>query len=93
MTANIDLVETIQITLSSMFIVFLILILLAFLVSLFKFLPHGEQLATIYNKKSKKEYVPFENMDEDMKVAVLVATVACKSDSKSEVVLKSVRKL
>lgn len=92
-TRTIDLGEALEITVSSMFIVFLILILLAFIVSLFKYIPNIERITKKYNKKPKAEYFSFESMEEDMKVAVLVATVACKSDVKSDVELKSVRKL
>jgi len=90
---DITMGETFQITISSMLIVFLILLLLAGLVSLFKYITEAERLTQKYKKKRRQKYVSFDNMDEDMRVAVLVATVACKKESNSDVVLKSVRKL
>ena len=90
---NINLAETLEITISSMFIVFLILILLAFIVSLFRFIPDIERLKQKHKKKRKQKYISFEDMDEDKRVAVLVATVVCKNNLQSDVVLKSVRKL
>lgn len=90
---DINLLETLEITISSMATVFLILLLLTGIVTLFKFIPEVESLTKKYNKKRKQKYVTFNQMDEDMQVAVLVATIKCKKDSNSDVVLKSVRKL
>lgn len=90
---SIDLIETLEITFSSMLIVFMILILLAFIIGLFRYIPEIERFTQKYKKRHKQKYISFESMDEDMKVAVLVATIVCKKELKSNVVLKSVHKV
>jgi len=92
-TTDITLIETLKITISSMLIVFVVLLILMFMVSLFKYIPEVEAITKKYGKKNKRTYVNFENMDEDMKVAVLVATITCKQELQSDIVLKSVKQL
>lgn len=90
----ITLNEALSITISSMTIVFLILLLLTGLVYLFRFIPELESLTHKYNKrKRRKKYVTFNNMDEDMQAAVLVATIVCQKETGTDVELKSVRKI
>jgi len=60
---------------------------------LFKYIPEVEGLSKKYGRKRKRKYVVFENMDEDMQVAVLVATVFCKKELNTDVVLKSVKRV
>lgn len=93
LTTEISINDAIGLTLSSMLIVFLVLVILMGLVYLLKYVPEAEKLNKKYNKKNKKKYINFDDMEEDMKVAVLVATIACKKDLQSDVVLKSVRKI
>lgn len=91
---NISMSETLQITISSMLIVFIVLVLLMFIVSLFKYIPEVERInANFKRRKKRPKYIPFEEMDEDMQVAVLVATINYQQKTKNDVVLKSVRKL
>ncbi len=89
---NITLIETMQITLISMLIVFSILILLSFLVSLFKYLPDSERINKKYKRK-KRSYVNFDKMDEDMQVAALIATIDYREEIKKEVRLKSIKRI
>ena len=90
---NIDLLEALNITIMSMGIVFLVLIVLMFVIWLFKFIPNNEKLGKKFKRKRKNRYVDFEKMDDDMKAAVLVATIKYQQETKNDVVLKSVRKL
>lgn len=90
---DISLLETIQISVSSLLIVFFVLIIIMFLVSLFQYIPDGGRITHKYKKHKKAKYVPFEEMDDDMQVAVLVATINYQQKTKNDVVLKSVRKL
>ncbi len=91
---NISMSETLQITISSMLIVFIVLVLLMFIVSLFKYIPEVERINANFKRRKKHvKYIPFEEMDEDMQVAVLVATINYQQKTKNDVVLKSVRKL
>ena len=86
---EITLKETLEITFSSMIIVFSILALIMAVIYLFKFLPEEKQDLI----PKKKESIPFEEMDEDMKVAVLVATIECQNEYKKNVRLKSVKRI
>lgn len=90
---NITLLETLQITVMSMGIVFLVLVLLMLVVHLFKYIPNVESVNTKFRKRPKPKFVPFEEMDEDMQVAVLVATIDYQKKTKNDVQLKSVRKI
>ena len=77
-----------------MLIVFMILALLTGIVWAFRFIPNADKIDTKYKKsKRRQKFVTFNNMDEDMRVAVLVATIVCKKENNTDVVLKSVRKL
>ena len=91
--SDITLLETLEITISSMLIVFMILLLLAGVVSLFKYIPDSATLTKKYKRKRNRKFVSFENLTEEMKVAVLMATICCKEEFKKDVVLKSIRKL
>lgn len=93
LTTNIDLWETLEISISSMVIVFLVLIILMGIVSLFRFIPSEHRFTHKYDKKRRRKYIPFEEMDDDMKAAVLVATIEAKQNNDKDVELKSVRKL
>lgn len=88
-----NIYEALEITVSSMLIVFAILLLLAGMVSLFRYIPEVERLTQKYRRKRKPKYIPFEKMNEDMQVAVLVATIKCQQDTKKDVYLKSIREI
>ncbi|XMB86027.1 OadG family protein [Mycoplasmatota bacterium WC44] len=90
---NITLIETLEITIISMLIVFSILILISFIVSLFRFIPDSERISKKYKKNKKRDYISFEKMDDDMKTAVLVATIDYRNEVKTDVRLKSIKKL
>lgn len=90
---TITLLETLQITIMSMGIVFLVLVLLMCVVYLFKYIPNIEHIDTKFRKRPKPTFTPFEEMDEDMQVAVLVATVDYQKKTKKDVKLKSIRKI
>lgn len=85
--------ETLQITLISMLIVFSILILLSLIVSLFKYLPESKRITKKYKRKKKRSFVNFDKMDEDMRVAALIATIDYREEIKSEVRLKSIKRI
>ena len=86
---NITFPEAVGITISSMAIVFTILIIIMFIIYLFKFIPSPVEDKQVKPLKS----IPFEDMEEDMKVAVLVATIDYQKQTSNNVVLKSVRKI
>ncbi len=87
------LFETLEITIISMIIVFSILILLSFVLSLFKYLPTSERITKKYKRKKRRTFVNFGKMDEDMRVAALVATIDYREEVKMEVRLKSVKRV
>ena len=87
---DISFTETLSITFISMLIVFGTLILIMGVIMLFRFLPQEDPTPVV---KKPVKYIPFEEMDEDMKVAVLVATIDAQQEYNQEVVLKSVRKI
>lgn len=89
---NLSLMETLEITLISMFIVFSILILLSMVVGLFKYLPDWKRINKKYKRK-KSSFVNFEKMDDDMRVAALVATIDYREEIKKEVRLKSIKRI
>ena len=89
---DINLAEALQITINCMLIVFIVLVILMGLVSLFKYLPETK-IRTHSHKVKKDKYVSFCEMDEDMKVAALVATIKYKEETKKEVKLKSIRRI
>lgn len=89
---DISFYEALQITITCMIIVFVVLVILMFLVSLFKYLPQTELRQKTKSPKRDK-YVSFDDMDEDMKVAALVATINYKEETKKEVKLKSIRRI
>jgi hypothetical protein len=91
-TENISIMDTLEITLVSMMIVFSILILLSIMVSLFKYLPNSERLNKKFKRK-KRSFVNFDKMDEDMQVAALVATIDYREEIKGEVRLKSIKRI
>lgn len=90
---EITLLETLQITIMSMGIVFVVLIILMTIVYLFKYIPNVERINTKFRKRQKPTFIPFEEMDEDTQVAVLVATIDYQKKTKNDVQLKSVRKI
>lgn len=75
--------QAIETSLISITVVFLILGLLTLVLLLFKYIPTGEK---------KEKVVSFEEMDEDMQVAVLVATIEARKNN-TNMRLKSVRRL
>lgn len=89
---DISYLEALQITINCMLIVFFVLLLLMGVVSLFKYIPEIK-LWNKKNTKKRQKYVPFDEMDDDMKVAALVATIHCKNETKGEVKLKSIRRI
>jgi Na+-transporting methylmalonyl-CoA/oxaloacetate decarboxylase gamma subunit len=89
---DINLAEALQITINCMLIVFMVLVILMGLVSLFKYLPQTE-IRTKSHKVKKDKYVSFDEMDDDMKVAALVATINYKEQTNKEVKLKSIRRI
>ncbi len=89
---DINLLEALQITIICMLIVFTVLLILMGIVSLFKYLPQKEIRQKISSKDNHK-YVEFDEMDEDMKVAALVATINYKEKTTKEVKLKSIRRI
>lgn len=89
---DITFLEALQITISCMLIVFFVLLILMGVVSLFKYIPEVK-LKNRKNTKKQSKYIPFDEMDEDMKVAALVATIECKEQTKKEVKLKSIRRI
>jgi|AntAceMinimDraft_16_1070373.scaffolds.fasta_scaffold752935_1 predicted Holliday junction resolvase-like endonuclease len=92
---NISLVEALKIALNSIILLFIVLIVLMIVVSLFKYIPKVDALANKQKKKASHshKYTAFDEMDEDMQVAVLTATICYKNEIKNDVKLKSVRKL
>ena len=89
---DISYIEALQITINCMLIVFFVLLILMGIVSLFKYIPEIKFLNKKQNKK-KSKYVPFNEMDEDMQVAALVATIEYKKETEKEVKLKSIRRI
>lgn len=89
---DISFIEALQITINCMLIVFTVLIILMGMVSLFKFLPKTE-IRKHTRKSTKNKYVEFDKMDDDMKVAALVATIEYKEETNKEVKLKSIRRI
>lgn len=89
---DINLIEALQITINCMLIVFTVLLILMGLVSLFKFLPKTE-IRKRTHKSTKNKYVEFDKMDNDMKVAALVATIEYREETNKEVKLKSIRRI
>lgn len=88
----ISYLDALQITINCMLIVFFVLLILMGVVSLFKYIPEIK-LWNKKNTKKRQKYVPFEDMDEDTKVAVLVATIHAKNETNNEMKLKSVRRI
>lgn len=89
---NITLLETLEITIISMLIVFSILITLSLVVGLIKYLPNYDRINKKYKRK-KRSYVNFDKMDEDMQVAALIATIDYREEVKCEVRLKSIKRI
>lgn len=89
---DISLMETFEVTIISMVIVFSILLLLSLLLELFRFMPKSERINKKYKKK-KRSFVNFEKMDEDMQVAALVATIDYREEIGKEVRLKSIKRI
>lgn len=73
----------IETSLISITVVFIILGLLTLILIAFKYIPNSE---------TKEQEVPFEDMDEDMQVAVLVATIDARRNN-TNMRLKSVRRI
>lgn len=89
---NITLLETLEVTIISMLIVFSILIILSIVVGLFKYLPKSDRINKKYKRK-KRSFVNFDKMDEDMQVAALIATIDYREQVKCEVRLKSIKRI
>ncbi len=92
MNGTISFAEALDITLTSMVIVFSILLLLSLLLELFRFLPNSERINKKYKKK-KRSFVNFDKMDDDMRVAALVATIDYREEIGKEVRLKSIKRI
>ncbi len=92
MNGTISLTETFSVTIISMVIVFSILLLLSLLLELFKFLPNSDRINKKYKKK-KRSFVNFDKMDDDMRVAALVATIDYREEIGKEVRLKSIKRI
>jgi len=90
---HLTFLETLEITIISMVIVFSILILLSLVLSLFKYLPTSDRITKKYKRKKRRSFVNFDKMDEDMRVAALVATIDYREEVKMEVRLKSVKRV
>jgi hypothetical protein len=90
---DISLVEALKIAFNSIILLFIVLIVLMIVVSLFKYIPKADAFALRHIKNASHKYTAFDKMDEDMQVAVLTATICYKHEIKIDVKLKSVRKL
>lgn len=91
---DISLIEALKIALNSIILLFIVLGLLMVIVILFKLIPKVEIFANKHRKHADQKYRGFSEMDEDMQVAVLTATICYKNEIKdSDVKLKSVKKI
>lgn len=86
--------EAVVITLVAMFLVFAILLILYVLISLLKKL-NVESKEELQEAQGKviREPLDFETMDEDMKVAALVATIDYKSELNEDAKLVSIKRI
>ncbi len=90
---NISIVEALLIALNSIILLFVVLIILMLVVRFFKYIPKVVSLIDKLKRKVRHKYTAFDEMDEDMQVAVLTASICYKNEVKNDVKLKSVRKL
>lgn len=91
---DISLSDALKIAFNSIILLFIVLGVLMLIVFLFKFIPEVEIFAKKHKKKTDRKYRTFSEMDEDMQVAVLTATICYKNEVKDhDVKLKSVKKI
>ena len=93
---NITLINALEITVISMFIVFFILSILSYVLSLFKFIPQEKEKKEIAKKVEPKREVekeikrekfdPSTIKDESMLVAMMVATIEASGEEKNSTV-------
>lgn len=77
-TQNLTLLDSLFVTLVCLSIVFLILVIISFLLSLFKYIP---QETTKSFKEIKNQKVIIK--DENMRIAIMVATIDMAKDRKN----------
>lgn len=93
---NITLINALEITVISMFIVFFILSILSYVLSLFKFIPQEKENKETAKKVEPKREVekeikrekfdPSTIKDESMLVAMMVATIEASGEEKNSTV-------
>lgn len=92
----ISLMTSLEITLISMIVVFAILSLLAFILSLFKYIPGEEEKPQIkkpvlgkkeeVKKPVKKSFDPSQITSEEMRVAMMIASIEAAGEDKDSTV-------
>ncbi|MCK9536382.1 MAG: OadG family protein [Bacilli bacterium] len=84
--------EALLITLFSMSLVFLILLFLMFTISIFKYFKFTKEKSPTISEASSKS-VNWADMDEDMQVAALVATIDYNAETKQDTKLVSIKRI
>ena len=85
---NFTFLDGLKITIPSILIVFLILIVLLFIISFFKYLPKDKIV-----EKTKKSMAINKSNDEDEMVAMLMASIVAKEDLAGDVKIKSIKRI
>ncbi|NLC66352.1 MAG: hypothetical protein GX752_05360 [Clostridium sp.] len=85
---NFTFLDGLKITIPSILIVFLILIVLLFIISFFKYLPKDKIV-----EKTKKSMAINKSNDEDEMVAMLMASIVAKEDFAGDVKIKSIKRI
>ena len=88
-----DFPDALLITLFTMSLVFLILLFLMFTISAFKYLKFTKEKSPIVNEAPDKGVLNWDEMDEDMRVAALVATIDYNTETKEDAKLVSIKKI
>lgn len=99
--SEVTILDSLYITVVSLFIVFFILVLISFILSLFKYIPKENKNESINNnvsssttKENKKIFRAEDIKDEKMRIAVMVATMeATKENENSNIRIINVREL
>lgn len=86
---NFTFLDGLKLTVPSILIVFLILIVLFFIISFFKYLPKDK----VTEKTKKSKAASNSSNDEDKMVAMLMASIASKEDFDGDVRIKSIKRI
>ena len=81
--------DGLKITLPSIIIVFIILIILSFSISFFKYLPKDK----VIEKTKKRKNIKKTNDDEDEMIAMLMASILSKDEFSGDIKIKSIKRI